>query len=209
MIVIEYPRNIPQPDGYAETLEIDATPTESYNHFAQATENPIEEGAVVSDHTLVSPNTLAFECVISNTPMSRLRDVVPGAAITAGIVTAYTTRSRALSAYEVLLALRDYSPPVRVITGWGPEYENMVVESLLVSRQATTGNSLAFQLGLKHISTAKSSSAEAKRTADPEEDRATSSRNRGDHPPKPKPPTPAEEEVKTNSGGFLYNWVRN
>lgn len=51
-------------------IEIDATIREVHDYSTTITQNPVENGAVISEHVINQPKTLQLEAVITNTPLS-------------------------------------------------------------------------------------------------------------------------------------------
>jgi len=66
--------------GAAQALEIDATPTRSWEDVAEITEHPVETGAAVSDHVRPQNGTVTLDCLVSDTPLFTPRSFVGGAA---------------------------------------------------------------------------------------------------------------------------------
>lgn len=223
--ILEWPKNPPSrgqrtPDGIVTRtpeekkrdgeyllLQIDATVRETHNVLATATENAVEDGAVVSDHTIVQPDRITLEGVISNTPFTGFADGVlratersttkslrsaistPSSVLAVGtplvVATVFSgAEGRAERAYDTMRALRDQGTKLRVITTLR-DYVDMVIESLIVNRDRTNHNSLAFSLSLKQIRVVDSLSVPPDRR----------------RPPRELSPVPEEERGELKKGG--------
>lgn len=121
-------------DGYL----IDVAVREEHGFDNEITEHPVEQGADIVDHVRARPVTLMIEGVVSDTPV---QDAVRAA------------RTAALPSREALdrlLALRNARLPVSIITSIRA-YDNMVIESLVIPRDATTGDALGFTARFRQI----------------------------------------------------------
>lgn len=58
------------PDGSLSVIDFDAIMTEGHSTTVLVTEHPVEAGSVIVDHVRPSPDTLALEVFISDTPLS-------------------------------------------------------------------------------------------------------------------------------------------
>lgn len=207
-----------QPGSFVALLEIDATLREGYAAPAIATDNPVEDGSSVSDHTVLGPETILLDGVFTDTPIrvgtgvsvinlgfAQVYDVAgsPGhkaRVVNGGLVQDVATpfnpplagspplyRTRTI--YEQLLALRDESTPLRVVTKLR-DFENMVIEIFDVERTVDTGQSLVFTLGLKRIKIAQLEQVDAVRRT--EKSRA----NKGRRPGEPQKQTDKEAQLR-------------
>lgn len=167
-------------------IVFDATVQETHNLNSEPTEHPIEEGSPVTDHVEVKPREISIEGIISNTPLN-LGATLQGAGTTAGqiigrriggvigqqvgaigagaLVGLMLNRSGSSTknAYDYFRDLQKKRVPFTVITGV-EKYENMILTTLTVVRDTTTGNSLRFTAGCKQISIVSSETTEIKNT---------------------------------------------
>jgi len=116
-------------------IVIDAFVTEGHKRQVDHTEYAIESGSTISDHVRIRPDTL---------------DV-------SGLLVVDINKSLG-TAYDSLSALVDKRELVTVVTGL-KVYENMVIESLNVDREASTGGSLPFTMTFQRIAIVKSQTA--------------------------------------------------
>lgn len=245
-VVLEWPKNPPRRgqrgpqgiisrtpeekkrDGEFLLLQIDATVRETHNVQATATEHAVEDGAVISDHTILVADRITLEGVISNTPFrgfadgvltatersttKNIRNVVstPSGVLSIGqpfiLATTFVgAEDRANRAYDTLRALRDAATRIRVITTLR-DYVDMVIESLVVNRDRATLNSLAFSLSLKQIRVVDSLSVPPDRRRPvrelapiPEEDRGELKKGGGTQTPDAAPAS-----AETSDSSILY-----
>ena len=137
------------------TVTLDVSISEQHTGTNEVTDHPVEEGVNIVDHVRPKPDTLKIEGLVTNTP-SPTSDA-PSFPVTVGDVT-FLSKSkfdaaRAGTAYSDLLALKENATLITVVTGLRT-YDNMVIESLDVPRDARTGQALRFSCSLKQIRTA-------------------------------------------------------
>jgi hypothetical protein len=137
------------------TVTLDASISEQHTGNNEVTDHPVEEGVNIVDHVRPKPDTLKIEGLVTNTPMPEAG--APQFPVTVGDVT-FLSKSkfdaaRAGTAYADLLALKENATLITVVTGLRT-YDNMVIESLDVPRDARTGQTLRFSCSLKQIRTA-------------------------------------------------------
>jgi hypothetical protein len=114
-------------------LEVTATLSEGHSRQADVTEHPMETGADAADHIRPKPTLLRLEGVVS--------DGVPqpgGVALTTD------------QAYAALERILDTAEPVTIATSLR-EYQNMVMTSLDVPRDARGGHALRFTASFKSV----------------------------------------------------------
>lgn len=116
-----------------DDITIDAVVTETHGHQLQVTEHPVEEGADITDHARVRPDTITLDCAVTDTP--RGSEPAPG---------------RSAAIYEQLRLLMDTAKLVTVVTTLRV-YESMVLESLSAPRTAKEAGGLRFTATLREI----------------------------------------------------------
>jgi hypothetical protein len=140
-----------------DSLEVDATLTDSVTGSNELTQHPIETGSTVSDHVIVKPRQYRMEGIVSNAPASGAERVDAVRADWAGLdgdsPTGKTNKvDGAYSLLEEMLQLRDVvtvATPLRV-------YTDMVMVSLQITRDRNTGDALHFTAEFQQVIKAKS-----------------------------------------------------
>lgn len=135
-------------------IVIDATVSEEHRSTCELTENPVEEGAKITDHVQLQPSELTIEGVITDSPLGyaligNIQNIVRS------VSTLFGQASRSIDAYKDLLDLQKSRKPFTVITGL-KRYENMILTELSVPRTAETGNAIHFRAVMKEIRIVKS-----------------------------------------------------
>lgn len=115
-------------------IEIDAFVTENHKRSCVATEYPVEDGSVFTDHIHVNPDTLSITGVVGS---SKIANQEGGF-------------TRVFDVYQELSDLIDKKEPVTIVTGL-KVYDNMVLENFSVDRDKSTGSSLNFSLDARQI----------------------------------------------------------
>ena len=146
-----------------DSIELDASISETHTGSVAVTDHPVEKGFNVSDHARPEAETLQIEGFISNTPFAPAH---PGTYTDKiGRQFAWEAKSegdatRANTAYKSLLGLKDAGTLITVVTSLRT-YENMLVTALSVPRDAQTGNGLRFSASLKKVRVVTSQAVEA------------------------------------------------
>ena len=165
-------------------FHIDVTLTENHSFESEVTENPVEEGVVISDHIDLKPESLTITGVISDTPLN-LSTSAQGAATTAGAFVGKKIvgplgavagvgagavagllagpNNRMKTAFDHLRDLQSKRVPFTVITGL-KRYTNMVIVSLTINRDSKSGRSFNFTATLKQIRIVESKTIKIKNT---------------------------------------------
>jgi len=143
---------------------IDATLSENHTRTAQVTNNPVEKGADVTDHIQVSPIELTINVIVSESPLDVGSSVKGVGVATAGAIAGSAAQiaagavlgllnagnNRVVDAYDLFTRMIESRIPFTVVTGL-KEYESMVITSLSIDRDNTTGRALNFTMNLKQI----------------------------------------------------------
>jgi hypothetical protein len=138
------------------SLVLDASVTENHQAEVEVTEHPVEAGANIADHTRAKPETLTIEGIVSNTPLNRTqtRRLVEsmGVVIESSSVedSVFGQPGHAEAAYATLRGLKDAGQLLTVVTGLRV-YEDMVMTSLVIPRDARTGEALRFTASFKQV----------------------------------------------------------
>ena len=127
-------------DGYP----LDLVESEEHSLEAEITDYPVEDGSDISDNIRLKPRTLTLNgAVVSDTPI--------------GTIASDSTRQNAAGtpssdAYRFLEALYESRRAVVVVTGL-KRYEQMVLETLTIPREAKDAGALVFTAHFKQIRT--------------------------------------------------------
>lgn len=119
--------------GPFDALTFDATITEQHSRDAEATEHAVEQGANIVDHVRLRPDKLIMDAVLTDSPLK-------GTA----------SKGRAAGLYEQIRLLQEQAKLLTIITGLRT-YEDMVIESLGVTRTAKETGGVHLSISLKHI----------------------------------------------------------
>lgn len=165
-------------DGYGNALvQFDASLSESYDFTAKPTAFPVEDGSSISDHVIRDPQAISLVGLVTDTPLTGAQALLTQAATVAataalpplGIVAAslayaqWQVSSKAQSpskaAYATLVKMfagdETVVPPLRpepfsMISALGT-FDNLVITSLSVPRDASTGGALTFNIKMQQV----------------------------------------------------------
>lgn len=122
-------------------IELDAALTESHDYMSRVTQYPVEDGSTMSDHIQNQPVKLSIEGFVTNNPIRTT--AAAGASPTVDAARNAGVGTRAIGAFNALMALRDAREPVTIVTNL-KSYPTMALESLNVPKNARTGDALRF-----------------------------------------------------------------
>jgi hypothetical protein len=172
------------------SVVFDVFENESHKATAKVTDHPVESGAQVSDHVMQEPDTLDLVARVSNTPIVRAEERGDG----------IPDHLRVDQAYAALMVMKRAGEPVTVATSLR-FYQEMVITSVTITRDASTGDALAVSLSLREIRTATSKTVKA-RTPKKSSPRAQSPVEIGTTTTEPTPPVVTERaETMLKKGG--------
>jgi hypothetical protein len=120
-------------DGY----QIDASLSESHDLDSDVTEYPVETGSSITDNTRPKPITVTIEGIVSDTPLGPVADLRHNESGPDG---SFTPSTEALAVLEGIRSARE---PVSITTTLRT-FDNMVMTSLSIPRDAATGAALRF-----------------------------------------------------------------
>lgn len=123
---------------------IDASVSESHEFSSEVTQYPVEQGGAVTDNIRPKPIVVTIEGIVSDTPIGGVAALRHVGARGDGKT---TPSSEALAALEAIRLARD---PVTITTTLRT-FDNMVMTSLSVPRDAATGAALRFSATFQQI----------------------------------------------------------
>lgn len=137
-----------QPDAQFDVVFFDASISETHSTTASIVQHPIETGGNITDHYRGNADELQMDVVVSDTPIRFLSLLRPGDPT----VDPERQRNgkRSIDAYERLRAFIDEASVVDIFTTLRT-YKSMALESISVTRDASTGNALRASLRFKEI----------------------------------------------------------
>jgi hypothetical protein len=119
-------------------FEVDAALSETHSFESEVTEHPVENGADIADHVRARPISVQIDCVVSDTPIGTL------------VSSRSDTSLPSSDALAKLMQIRDEREPVTISTALRT-YDNMVLQSLSIPVDATTGYALRFSATFTQI----------------------------------------------------------
>lgn len=172
-------------DGYP----IDVAVTEEHSFENEVTDHPVEKGSSIADHVRPKPNTVTVEGLVSDTPLSDVSQ----------FRTAFSDGS--IPSREAFARLDDLRTSRQIVTVTTSlrDYDNMVVQSISVPRDAKTGNALRFKAIFKQIRVVDTERATVRIT----DAHAKKKVSKGTVPPKPGEEVPESAKAKKYSSDLI------
>ncbi|SFB97291.1 phage baseplate protein [Pragia fontium] len=126
-------------------MEFDVVTSESHTWTADVTTNPVETGAVITDHVQLKPDSLEISGIISNSSIERWRG-----RFLETLSDLFNKESNIQKAFDQLRMLLENRQPVMVYTKYR-NYPDMVLTRLSIPRKAGEGDSIEFSATFTHI----------------------------------------------------------
>lgn len=117
-------------------IELDAVLDEAHDWAVDATTNPVEDGAPVSDHVIEQPDALRIRCFVSDHPIVASESV-------SGTYNETSAGSRTQPIFELLNDLIKAREVMTVYTKHA-EYSDMILQRVNIPRRADDGEALEF-----------------------------------------------------------------
>jgi hypothetical protein len=152
--------------GIVESIAVDASISEGYEHSAEVTEHPVERGAAIADHVRPNNGTVVIEGIVTNAPITvptTQMDGVTGSfqridlgtknGLKLGEATVLKFDSsfdRVRRVNEAIQGLITDSVIVEIHTGL-ETLVDMVITRFKVDRNAESGSALPFVLECKRV----------------------------------------------------------
>ena len=148
-------------EGGVGFIQLDCSVHETHTDAAEITAHPVEDGSIVSDHIRKLPNTLEISGIVTDTPITYLASLFakPPTFASDGFIPSLPGSGRADEAYTLMQLMMEKGVTMIVITSLR-NYNNMAIESLVVTRDASTGQTLDCTISLKEVKKAKALSIE-------------------------------------------------
>lgn len=138
-------------------VNMDAVVSETHTKRNEIPTHPVEQGADISDHVRQVPEEITINGLVSNHPIEILASINAPSPIEGDTG---AVGDRVGEAYKQLREIMDTAQLIQVITGLR-DYNNMVIESMRVEREAITGNALNATLTCKEVMLAQLETVDA------------------------------------------------
>lgn len=118
-------------------IDIDVTIEEDHDDTLEVTEDPVEVGAAITDHSFKKPSVIILRCGWSNSSLAALTSIVSGL-VSGGTQSAH---DYVTGIYSQLRKLQEARQPLTIVTSlW--TYDDMLLSGLHVTRDQKTFQAL-------------------------------------------------------------------
>lgn len=124
-------------------IELDAVLDENHEWSAEATSNPVEEGAPVTDHVIEQSDKLKIRGFVTDSPLNLSQSV-------SGLLNSGSVGNRTQAVFDLLYDLIKIREPMTVYTKHRI-YDNMVLTNVTIPRSAGVGEAIEFNAEFIHI----------------------------------------------------------
>lgn len=198
-----------KPKAKIGTVTVDAAVSIKHSIASTPTKNPVEDGAKVTDHVELEPQTVSIQGVISDTPLdfNILNDIVKGdfknipKTFMDGVNSTLNKTSRSIEQYQSLMNLWKTRQPFQVITGF-KVYDSMILTKLDVDQTATTGKAMHFTAEMEEIRIVSSKVLGKESFASSVKDLAAGKKNQGTKVPAKLDPSKDAKKISGSSVWF-------
>ena len=135
-------------------IEFDCSLSETHTALCDVTQHPVESGSVMSDHIRALPESIEINGLVTNTPLMYLASLFARSPVKPSVLIV-PGRDRVNEAYLKLHELKNKGVLIDVVTSLRG-YKDMAITSIVITRDATTGNVLECVVALQHVVTATS-----------------------------------------------------
>jgi len=133
--------------GKIGELELDVTLTEKHEFSNEITSFPVEAGAEIADHVIQAPSRITIQGFVTNTPVKLFGGALDPTDYVQTALETLLTLAGHIKGDEGLYTTPE---PVTVVTGLNV-YSNMMITSLTIPRDRTTGQALEFTAELVEV----------------------------------------------------------
>lgn len=140
-------RQLPGIPVRLQVLEIDIVKSRTITYENDITENPVEDGTVITDHIIERPVEIAIDGIISTASLSNslLGNILSGEN------PLKSNKERIQDAFNALKQLRIQKLATIIETPYGEVFMKMFIKSLSISQVPQTGDALRFNVIFKQI----------------------------------------------------------
>ena len=124
-------------------IELDAVLDENHEWSADATSNPVEEGAPVTDHVIEQADKLRMRCFVTDAPINASQSL-------SGIFTPGVNEVKTQPVFDLLRQIIKLREPVTVYTKHRI-YDEMIITNVTIPRAAGVGEALEFNVDFINI----------------------------------------------------------
>ena len=124
-------------------IELDAMLDESHEWSAEATSNPVEEGAPVTDHVIEQADKLTIRGIVTDAPLNASSSIL-------GFIGGGSADNKTQSVFDLLNTLIKKREVLTVYTKH-KTYDDMVLTSVTIPRSASVGEAVEFRAEFIHI----------------------------------------------------------
>lgn len=148
-------------EGGVGFIQLDCSISETHTDSAEITAHPIEDGSVTTDHIRKLPNVLEINGLVTRTPITYLASLFapPTTFASTGFIPSLPGSDRVDDAYTLMQTMMEKGVTMIVVTSLR-NYNNMAIETLVVTRDASTGQAINCTIVLKEVQKAKALSIE-------------------------------------------------
>ena len=124
-------------------IELDAVLDENHEWSAEATSNPVEEGAPVTDHVIEQSDKLTIRGVVTDAPLNASSSIL-------GFIGGGSADNKTQTVFDLLDTLIKKREVLTVYTKH-KTYSDMVLTNVTIPRSASVGEAIEFRAEFIHI----------------------------------------------------------
>lgn len=175
-----------------DLIDIDSCLDETHTMTNTVTDNPVEEGFNVTDHSRPDPDVVTLRCFVSNTPFStdQVKTAQRSGDVDFETTAPETIEGRGKNAFDKLKKMRDDGAIISVVTTLRnytvSSTEGMMIQNLTIPRTRQNYDGLEFSVTLKQIRIVRNRSTTDVRAKDKRARQKKKDGNKPTEPPQKK-----------------------
>jgi hypothetical protein len=186
-------------------IELDANLDEAHEWAAEATTNPVEFGAPITDHVIEKPDMIRIRGFVSDSPTESLISE-QGFARLAGLFNGKKVSSKSQAVFDMLHKLIKAKEPITLYTKHRI-YTEMIITSVNIPRAANVGEAIEFTVEFVHIRKVKTKTTDVPKGIGQKKESKSPEAQKKTEPQKDAGTKQAEEKKPSSLGSRLLDKV--
>jgi hypothetical protein len=186
-------------------IELDANLDEAHEWAAEATTNPVEFGAPITDHVIETPDKIRIRGFVSDSPTESLMSE-QGFARLAGLFNGKKVSSKSQAVFDMLHKLIKAKEPITLYTKHRI-YTEMIITSVNIPRASSVGEAIEFTVEFVHIRKVKTKTTDVPKGIGQKKESKSPEAQKKTEPQKDAGTKQAEEKKPSSLGSRLLDKV--
>lgn len=132
-------------------IQLDAVISEAHDNEVTVTDNPVELGADITDHSIIKPKVVNITATVTDTPLgsAAFGEIVDTVTGLFGTSTAENL-TRSVTAYNALVQLQETREPIEIQTKL-KLYQNMIITRVTTAQDVNTSREVVMRITAREV----------------------------------------------------------